>query len=326
MRLGQLKNYLLTAAAATLILTACGQTDDTEVTTTTQNEDVATNTGDEKVPTEELDKPSPVISYTFDGESAFRDLIDQVELGPRHPGSQAHRAAGDHIVNSLTDSGWRIEEELFIVNDIAGRNIIGKANQDAGPVIILGAHYDTRVVADKSPGSTEPTPGANDGASGVAVLLEMARVLDLDQINNEVWLVFFDLEDQGAEAIPSLDYIEGSRYMAENLQIIPEAVVVVDMVGDADQQLPYEVYSDESLRDRIWQVAEELGFGAVFIPLENRAIRDDHLPFIQKGIPAIDIIDFDYPYWHTVADTIDKTSPDSLFRVGRTLEYWLEEK
>jgi Zn-dependent M28 family amino/carboxypeptidase len=114
--------------------------------------------------------------------------------------------------------------------------------------------------------------------------------------------------------------------MANNLQIDPEAVVVVDMVGDADQQLPYEVYSDANLRKRIWEVAHDLGFGTVFIPIENRAIRDDHLPFIQKGIPAIDIIDFNYPYWHTVADTIDKTRPESLFRVGRTLEYWLEEK
>jgi Zn-dependent M28 family amino/carboxypeptidase len=159
----------------------------------------------------------------------------------------------------------------------------------------LGAHYDTRVVADRSPGSTEPVPGANDGASGVAVLLEMARVLDLDLINNEIWLAFFDLEDQGSEAIPGLDYIEGSRYMAENLQIMPEAVVVVDMVGDAEQQLPYEVYSDANLRESIWKVADELGFGAVFIPREDQAIKDDHLPFIQKGIPAIDIIDFNYP-------------------------------
>jgi Zn-dependent M28 family amino/carboxypeptidase len=321
-----LNNYLLTAAAAILLLSACGQTNHDEVTTATATEAAATKTGDDKLPTEEPSKPSPVISYIFDGESAFRDLIIQVELGPRHPGSDAHRAAGDHIVNSLTDFGWQVEEELFIVNDIAGRNIVGKLNQGAGPVIILGAHYDTRVVADRSPGSTEPNPGANDGASGVAVLLELARVLDLDQVNNEIWLAFFDLEDQGADAIPDLDYIEGSTYMAENLEIDPEAVVVVDMVGDSDQQLPYEVYSDESLRERIWQVAEELGFGAIFIPLENRAIRDDHLPFIQKGIPAIDIIDFNYPYWHTVADTIDKTSPESLFRVGRTLEYWLEEK
>lgn len=323
MKLKPLKTLAIAAATA-FFLAACGGLNNGDVTAPENNGVVATVTSEGKPPTEEVEVPTLVISYSFNGESAYRELINQVKLGPRLPSSAAHRNAANLITRKLTDSGWLVEEQLFTVNEIAGRNIVGKANQGIGPVIILGAHYDTRVVSDRSPESDEPTPGANDGASGVAVLLELARVLDLDQIDNELWLVFFDLEDQGAEAIPGLDYIEGSRYMADNLQISPEAVVVVDMVGDADQQLPYEVYSNASLRESIWQAADELGFGAVFIPLENRAIRDDHLPFIQKGIPSVDIIDFDYPYWHTVADTVDKTSPESLFRVGRTLEYWLE--
>jgi Zn-dependent M28 family amino/carboxypeptidase len=114
--------------------------------------------------------------------------------------------------------------------------------------------------------------------------------------------------------------------MASNLEVIPEAVVVVDMVGDSDQQFFYEGYSDPELRQVLWSVADELGYGEYFVPELKWTIRDDHLPFLQKGIPAITIIDFDYPYWHTIEDTVDKTHPDSLDRVGKVLQHWLEKE
>ena len=97
------------------------------------------------------------------------------------------------------------------------------------------------------------------------------------------------------------------------------------MVGDADQQLYYEGHSDPALRRQLWRIAGELGFEDAFIPEQKYTITDDHVPFARQGIPAVDIIDFDYPYWHTVEDTADKASPDSLLRPGRTLEVWLEE-
>ncbi len=100
--------------------------------------------------------------------------------------------------------------------------------------------------------------------------------------------------------------------------------MVVDMIGDADQQIYYEGYTNPALAAEIWTVAEELGYHDYFIPQLKHTIIDDHLPFVERGIPAVDIIDFDYPYWHTVADTSDKVSPDSLERVGRTLQVWLE--
>ena len=103
-------------------------------------------------------------------------------------------------------------------------------------------------------------------------------------------------------------------------------MIVVDMVGDADQQLYYEGYSDPMLRETIWRIAADLGYGDTFITEQRHTLLDDHLPFARLGIPAIDIIDFDYPYWHTVEDTIDKASPDSLMRVGRTIETWLENR
>jgi Zn-dependent M28 family amino/carboxypeptidase len=103
-------------------------------------------------------------------------------------------------------------------------------------------------------------------------------------------------------------------------------MVLVDMIGDADQQLYYEGNSDEALQTWIWDIAAELGYEAYFIQEHRFTMIDDHLPFARRGIPAVDIIDFDYPYWHTVEDTADKVSPDSLLRVGRTLEVWLEAR
>jgi Zn-dependent M28 family amino/carboxypeptidase len=245
-------------------------------------------------------------------------------FGPRWPGSPGHGAVGDYILEQLTTMDWQVEEQLFSYLDITGRNLIGRANVGEGPIIILGAHYDSRKIADQTPNSTEPVPGAVDGASGVAVLLELARTVDLDGIDHEIWLAFFDVEDNGNNGIPGYDWIVGSRYMAKNLTVFPEAMVLVDMIGDADQQLYYEGNSDPTLQAEIWDIAAELGFEANFIPEQKYTMIDDHLPFAEQGITAVDIIDFDYPYWHTVDDTADKASPESLMRVGRTLEVWLE--
>jgi glutaminyl-peptide cyclotransferase len=270
--------------------------------------------------------PTPDEPLTFDGDSAFEYLLAQMEFGPRWPGSPGHAAVGDYIVEQLSALGWQVEEQLFDYQGLQGRNIIGRANQGIGPVIILGAHYDTRKIADQTPGSQEPVPGAVDGASGVAVLLELARTLNLDVINREIWLAFFDLEDNGSDGMPGFDWIVGSSYMAANLPVRPEAMVLVDMIGDADQQLYYEGNSDRELQAFLWQIAAELGYEDYFIPEIRYTMIDDHVPFIRQGIPAVDIIDFDYPYWHTVEDTADKASPESLLRVGQTIQTWLESR
>jgi hypothetical protein len=264
----------------------------------------------------------------FSGERAYEDLLAQMALGPRFPGSPGHIAVGDFILATLGELEWATEEQPLAYQGVEGRNLIGRRNEGVGPVLILGAHYDSRAVADQSPGeqATEPVPGAVDGASGVAVLLELARALDLDAIPYEIWLAFFDMEDQGSGGMPGWDWIVGSTYMAGNLTVQPEAMILVDMIGDADQQLFYEGYSDEALRAELWQVAADLGYDSVFVPQVRHSMLDDHRPFLARGIPAVDIIDFDYPYWHTVEDTADKASPESLERVGRTLEAWLEDK
>jgi len=271
----------------------------------------------------QLSSYAPPQDVTFDGERAYRDVVAQMQFGPRITGTEGNRRAGDYIAEQLKQAGWAVEFQEFGYKSTPIRNIIGRANLGKGPIISLGAHYDTRRWASQDPThSTDPVPGANDGASGVAVLLELARVLNLNKVHHEVWLVFFDAEDNGD--IEGWDWLVGSTYMAETLKVQPEAMILLDMIGDADQQIYYEMDSDRALSAKIWSIAAQLGYGDHFIPEPRWRIIDDHIPFVQRGIPAVDIIDFDYPYWHTISDTADKVSSDSLERTGRTLQVFLE--
>jgi len=269
--------------------------------------------------------PEPLV---FDGEAAYAHVLAQCDLGFRPTGSEAGWATGDYIMAQLEAQGWTVETEEFTYRDTPVRNVVGWASMgsDQGmgeePVIVLGAHYDTRLSADAEDPSV-PVMGANDGASGVAVLLELARTLDRDKLQHQVWLAFFDAEDNGR--LDGWEWCVGSSYMAEHLEILPEAVVVVDMIGDADQQIYLERNSDAALLTQLWEIAATLGYSDTFISEYRWSMYDDHVPFAQRGIPAVDIIDFDYPYWHTTQDTPDKVSAESLERVGRVVEVWLEQ-
>jgi Zn-dependent M28 family amino/carboxypeptidase len=204
------------------------------------------------------------------------------------------------------------------------KNIVGRRGAGHGRTI-LGAHYDTRLVADQDPDPAkrlDPVPGANDGASGVAVLLELARTLPTDILDVE--LVFFDAEDNGY--IDGWDWVLGSRAFVTSLATTPDAMILVDMVGDTDLRLPREANSDAALTASIWGVANRLGHGEIFIDEMGPAILDDHVPFLEAGIPAVDIIDFDYDYWHTTQDTPDKVSAESLEIVGSTILEWLKQE
>ncbi|MGQ9502390.1 MAG: M28 family peptidase [Anaerolineae bacterium] len=259
----------------------------------------------------------------FDGTRAYQLVLEQLAFGPRPVGSTAGWKTGDYIIRQLEESGWEVSTQEFIYKGVKGRNIIGKGG--SGSVMILGAHYDTRPVADQDPNPAkrgEPILGANDGASGVAVLLELARVLDRSALKREVWLAFFDAEDRGR--LDGWPFSVGAMEMARQLTRLPEAMVLVDMIGDADQQIYFEHNSHPELAAEIWEVAKSLGYEEYFIPQFKYTIIDDHLPFVQRGIPAVDIIDFDYPYWHTTQDDADKVSAASLQRVGHTLQVWLE--
>ncbi len=231
----------------------------------------------------------------------------------------------------LKDNGWEVQSQQVEWQGKPVHNIIGKIGSGS-PWIILGAHYNSRLWADQDPDPqkrTTPVPGANDGASGVAVLTELARVIPnvLDLKNGgkgQIWLVFFDAEDNGE--IPGWDWLFGSCAFVESLQEKPDAAVILDMIGDADQQIYIERNSNKALVNEIWTIAGQLGYEKRFIPEPKFSMIDDHTPFLQKGIPAVDVIDFNYPYWHTTADTEDKLSTESLQAVGDTMLAWLKQK
>jgi len=260
----------------------------------------------------------------FDGKRALADVKAQMDMGPRIMNSPAHVKVVDWILASLKSAGWTAEIREATKDDVKIRNIVGRRGQGS-PWIILGAHYDSRLLADQDRDPvkrTLPVPGANDGASGVAVLLELARTLPKD-LNKRVELLFIDAEDNGD--IPGWEWIMGSEAFAAQLKGKPDAVVIVDMIGDADLNIYREGYSNRKLTDEIWQTAARLKFPQ-FINEPKYQMEDDHIPFLERGIAAVDIIDFDYPYWHTAADTLDKVSAESLRAVGETLLVWLAEK
>jgi Zn-dependent M28 family amino/carboxypeptidase len=227
---------------------------------------------------------------------------------------------GDQILAQLSQNGWLTQTQIFTYHNTLVRNIIGTRGSGAG--IILGAHYDTRRRADRdSQHPDQPVPGADDGASGVAVLLELSRVLPVSNSGHSISLVFFDAEDNGE--LDGWDWLVGSRYYANILTVTPTAVVILDMIGDMQQDIYLESNSTPALRNSIWTVAKNMGYEPFFIPKVKWNMTDDHTPFLERGWPAVDIIDFDYPYWHTTQDTPDKISSESLTRVGKTLQVWL---
>lgn len=271
-----------------------------------------------------LSSRQPSTPLAFNGDRAFADVQYQVGLGPRIPGSQAHAQAVQWMAAELKKYGWQVEiQETQLLNQPI-QNIIAKKGAGNKPWRIIGAHYDSRIFADQDPNPanrSKPVPGANDGASGVAVLLEMARDLNFNLSDGQVWLVFFDSEDQGD--IPGWDWILGSQAFVDQLNGKPDAVVIIDMIGDSNLNIYKEKNSNVALTNTIWQIASSLGYQKQFIPQYKYSMEDDHTPFLQKGLPAIDIIDFDFPYWHTISDTPDKVSAASLKVVGDTLLKWI---
>jgi glutaminyl-peptide cyclotransferase len=263
---------------------------------------------------------------SFSAQQAMQDVQYQVALGDRIPGSAGHAKIVAWIQAELARAGWtsEIQETTMMGHPI--QNIVGQQQGTTipdRPWVILGAHYDTRIYADQDPDPkkrTQYVPGADDGASGVAVLLGLARSLPRT-LPIRVWLLFIDAEDNGD--IPGWDWLLGSQAFVSSLTSKPDAAVIVDMVGDKDLNIYLEKNSNPGLSAEIWAEAARLGYKQ-FIPLPKYSMLDDHTPFLQDGIPAVDIIDFDYPYWHTTADTPDKVSGESMKAVGDTLAAWLE--
>ena len=265
-------------------------------------------------------------SDRFDGRRAYAHVEALCEFGPRPVGSAANRKAASYIESTLVEYGWHVEVQEFAFRGESLQNVIGRKGE--GPIIIIGAHFDTRPLADNDPTDrSKPVMGANDGGSGTAVLLELARVLGSSATDQaEVWLAFFDGEDRGN--IDDWPWSVGASHVADDVaghrEKRPEYVLILDMIGDTDQRIYYEWSSVLWLQEKLWGIAEKLGHREHFIPQHRYRIIDDHSPFLHWGIPAAVVIDFDYPYWHTRSDTIDQVSADSLQRVGETVEALLE--
>lgn len=265
-------------------------------------------------------------SKSFDKNRAFALIKKQLSFGPRYPGSPGQQIIIEWLQNELIIHNWNVQTQQFVFQKVNLTNIIAKKGNSSNP-IILGAHFDTRRFADRDPiieNQKMPVPGADDGASGVAVLLELARLIDQVPEAQSIWLVFFDGEDQGE--ISGWDWSQGSTYFVNNLDRVPKAAIIVDMIGDRDLNLFFEGFSDQKLHQEIWGVARMLGYGDHFISENKYALIDDHKPFLNKGIPAVLLIDFKYSYWHSTEDTTDKLSADSLKIVGDTILKWFESQ
>jgi len=254
---------------------------------------------------------------SFNEQRAYGYIATQLSFGHRIPGTVSSRETLHYLNNELMKLGWETEIQEFEHKDVQLTNLIAK-NSPAPPAIILGTHYDTRTFSDRDPDEDKratPVPGANDGASGTAVLLELAHNL----LNNDqsIWIVLFDAEDQGN--INGWDWSVGSQYFADRLSHQPEKAIIIDMIGDTDLNIYYEGNSSDELAKNIWDIAEKLGYGDSFIKETKYSVIDDHLPLLNNGIPTTLIIDLDYEKWHTTQDNLDHVSADSLKKVGSVL-------
>ena len=269
----------------------------------------------------------------FDEDHAFSYLVAQCDFGPRNPGSDGYYACLDYLITELDQSANEIILQDFSYQERRYNkkynleNIIARFNPDAEFQTIISAHWDTRAWADQEDlrqDRDKPVIGANDGASGVAILLELAKIMGETPPPIGVNLVFFDGEDQGVPG-ENETYCQGSRFFAKNLPIPrPDEAINLDMVGDKQLVLPIERYSLEyhpELVRHLWDRAKDMGLDA-FIGRVDYAIYDDHIPLNEiAGIPSIDIIDFKYPnsyanFWHTLNDIPENCSEESLGQVG----------
>ena len=269
----------------------------------------------------------------FNGDAAFTHLVAQCDFGPRNPGSVGHQKALDYFLNVLATLADTVSTQSFTEimprskQKVEMHNIIAQFNPKAKKQIMISAHWDTRPWGDRSLSimrKDQPIMGANDGASGVAILLELAKVLHDNPQKIGVNLVLFDAEDFGSSG-DSWSYCKGSQYFAKNLPItLPEYAINLDMVGDANLEIYIERISykqNPSLVLELWGLAEELKLSG-FKKMAYHSIFDDHVPLYElAGIPAVDIIDFDYPdektnYHHTYNDIVENCSPESLRQVG----------
>ncbi len=274
-----------------------------------------------------------VMAGTVDNEKYSKIIWNYLEtlcaFGPRNPGSEGYRETIELIRRVGKKYADQVVEHPFQVQISEQKKIrmvnleLQFAGTKGGAPILIGSHFDTRPFADQETDPEKqilPIIGANDGGSSTALLLGLAHYLFQHPPPRPIHLVFFDGEDYGTSA-SGLNLL-GSTHYAQSLfkqdrKSWPYWVLVIDMIGDKDLQIYKETYSLKSsgrFLDKIYSIAEEKKITS-FISKSKYTIFDDHYPFYKMGIPATVLIDFDYPYWHTQEDTLDKCSPESMISV-----------
>ncbi|HLN01760.1 MAG TPA: M28 family peptidase [Bryobacteraceae bacterium] len=266
----------------------------------------------------------------FNGAEALAFTKRLVAFGPRPSGSDAIRKTQAYILGELKSLSCNVIQDDFTGSTPLGptpmKNIIARFPGKSGNIVVITGHYDTKSM----PGTF--FVGANDGGSSAGFLMEMAKAIAHDTRQDEVQLVWFDGEEAVAQWTES-DSLYGSRHLAERwaadgtLARIT-ALINVDMIGDKDLDILNDLNSSAPLRELVWRVADQLGYGQHFLR-QPGAIEDDHIPFLRRGVSALDLIDFTYgpnnSFWHNDKDTVDKLSAESLQIVGRVLIETLKE-
>lgn len=305
---------------------------------------VMTSCEDKKTkPTTSIPTQTQVVKVPdFNADSAYNYVKKQLDFGPRVPGSTAHAQCAEWFVDFFNDKADTVyiqnfRTRLYNGQGIDGKNIIASFNPLAKKRILLAAHWDSRPFADHDPDEKNwntPIDGANDGASGVGVLMEIARTLKENPINTGIDIILFDLEDYGApqylNVMSNDDWALGSQYWSKNPHIYNYRAyfgLLLDMVGASNPRFPKEYYSQQlapSLSNDVWKIAREIGYSDYFTNEIGHPINDDHIYVnINANIPMIDIIHLVdseetsfYPYWHTLKDNIEQIDPTTLGMVG----------
>ena len=265
------------------------------------------------------DAPPPEKTGGFDGKRAFAHVVKQVGFGPRPSGSQALAHLQDYLQAELKSYGCSVETDSFGADTPVGRlpmkNFLVKIPGEKPGVILLGTHYDTLL--------KDNFVGADDGGSSTGLMLEFARLLCPRKNALTIWIAFLDGEEAFNVQWKDPDNTYGSRELAARMALSGDlartkAVLLADMIGSRDLRIKRDTNSTSWLTDMVWSTASRLGYGDFFVSSET-AVEDDHVPFLSRKVPSVDIIDLEIPYWHTPQDTLDKLSPRSLAVVGHVL-------
>ena len=317
--------YVLTGC---LFLSCCGQ-----------------KTATDRLTTMVTDPKSNLSSPVFDPDSAYAFVERQVQFGPRVPNTEAHKACARYLTFELERFGAKVyvqEAVLTAYNDdrLQASNIIGVFNPEQTRRVLLFAHWDSRPYSDQDPDVNnhfKPIDGADDGASGVGVLLEIARQIGIQGIGIGIDIIFFDAEDYGEPVFAYNNqqdtYCLGAQFWAKNPHVPDykaEYGILLDMVGSKNATFYRESYSLEyaaPIVERVWNTARNIGYGKFFVNASGGGVTDDHL-YVNKGrgIPSINIINYDPntyhrfgSYWHTQQDTMDNIDRETLKAVGQTV-------